>query len=88
MNIAEDYMILRKQVSKENFSDNDLKLIFKDNKYDLVNTLLAIEERTTGLVEYRKLEKPVEKSDAVIKIEELRKIVNEKDEIYSKHISK
>jgi len=88
MNIAEDYMILRKQVSKENFSDNDLKLIFKDNKYDLVNTLLAIEERTTGLVEYRKLEKPVEKSEAVIKIEELRKIVNEKDEIYSKHISK
>jgi len=88
MNIAEDYLILRKQVSKDNFSDNDLKKIFKDNKYDLVNTLLAIEEQTSGLVEYRRLEKPVEKSEAVIKIDELRKIVNEKDEIYSKKTSK
>ena len=88
MNIAEDFMILRKQVSKENFSDNDLKLIFKQNKFDLINTLLAVEESLTGRVDYRKLEKPVEKSEAVKKIEELRQIVNEKDEIYSSKVSK
>ena len=88
MNIAEDFMILRKQVSIDKFSNNDLKLLFKDNKFDIVNTLLAVEERTSGLVDYRRLEKVVEKSEAVSKIEELRKIVNEKDAIYASQFSK
>ena len=88
MNIAEDFMILRKQVSNDKFTDNDLKIIFKDNKFDIVNTLLAVEERTSGLVDYRRLEKVVEKSETVSKIEELRKIVNEKDGIYASQFSK
>jgi hypothetical protein len=88
MNIAEDFMILRNQVSKDNFSDNDLKLIFKANNFDLVNTLLAVEEKLTGRVDYRKLEKPVEKSEAVKKIEELRQIVNDKDEYYNTKVAK
>jgi hypothetical protein len=88
MNIAEDFMILRKQVSNEYFSDNELKLIFKSNKFDLVNTLLAVEERVTGRVDYRLLEKSVEKSEAVLKIEELRQIVNDKDAIYNAQFSK
>jgi len=88
MNIAEDFMILRNQVSRDNFSDNDLKLIFKANNFDLVNTLLAVEEKITGRVDYRKLEKPVEKSEAVKKIEELRQIVNDKDEYYNTKVAK
>ncbi len=88
MNIAEDFMILRNQVSRDNFSDNDLKFIFKANNFDLVNTLLAVEEKITGRVDYRKLEKPVEKSEAVKKIEELRQIVNDKDEYYNTKVAK
>ena len=88
MNIVEDFMILRNQVSKDNFSDHDLKLIFKANNFDLVNTLLAVEEKITGRVDYRKLEKTVEKSEAVKKIEELRQIVNDKDEYYNTKVAK
>jgi hypothetical protein len=81
MNIAEDFLILRKQVSKDHFSDNELKVLFKENKFDVVNTLMVVEERLTGRVDYRLLETHVERSEVEKKIAELRVIVNEKDAI-------
>ena len=79
MNIAEDFLILRKQVAKDHFSDNELKVIFKENKFDVVNTLMAVEERLTGRVDYRLLETHVERSEVEKKIAELRMIANDKD---------
>jgi hypothetical protein len=79
MNIAEDFLILRKQVAKDHLSDNELKVIFKENKFDVVNTLMAVEERLTGRVDYRLLETHVERSEVEKKIAELRMIANDKD---------
>ena len=79
MNIAEDFLILRKQVSKDHFSDNELKVLFKENKFDVVDTLMVIEERLTGRVDYRLLETHVERSEVETKIAELRMIANDKD---------
>ena len=81
MNIVEDFLILRKQVDKERFSDNELKTIFKENKYDVIASLLVVEERLSGRRDYRLSEDSVEKSEVEKKIEELRMIANEKDAI-------
>ena len=81
MNIAEDFLILRKQVAKDHLSDNELKVLFKENKFDVVNTLMAVEERLTGRVDYRLLEKHVERSEVEKKIAELRMITNDKDAV-------
>ncbi len=81
MNIVEDFLILRNQVPKETFSDTELKTLFKENKFDIVNTLMAVEEKVNGKKDYRSFEKKPEKSEHVKKIEELRIIVDEKDAI-------
>ena len=81
MNIVEDFRILRNQVPKDIVSDNDLKTLFKENKFDIVNTLMAVEERVNGKKDYRLFEKKPEKSEHVKKIEELRIIADEKDAI-------
>ncbi len=81
MSIVEDFLILRKQVSKEHFSDNELKSIFKEHKFDVVASLLTVEERLSGRRDYRLDENNVKKSEVEKKIEELRMIANEKDAI-------
>jgi hypothetical protein len=81
MNIIEDFRILRNQVPKETFTDSDLKTLFKENKFDIVNTLMVVEERINGNKDYRLLETIPEKSEHVKKIEELRIIADEKDAI-------
>ena len=77
--IAEDYRILRNQVSTEIYSDNDLKTLFYENNYDLVKCLLIVEERLSGRTAY-KIEQP-ELTETQKKIKELREIANEKDQI-------
>jgi len=81
MNIIEDFRILRNQVPKDTFTDSDLKTLFKENKFDIVNTLMAVEEKVNGKKDYRLFEKKSEKSEHIKKIEELRIIVDEKDAI-------
>lgn len=81
MSIVEDFLILRKQVAKEHFSDNELKAIFKEHKFDVVASLLTVEERLSGRRDYRLDENNVKKSEVEKKIEELRMIANEKDAI-------
>lgn len=81
MNIIEDFRILRNQVPKDSFTDGDLKTLFKENKFDIVNTLMVVEERLNGKKDYRLFEKKPEKSEHVKKIEELRIIADEKDAI-------
>jgi len=78
-NIAEDYRILRNQVSTELYSDNDLKTLFYENEYDLVKCLLIVEERLSGRTAY-KIDQP-ELTETQKKIKELREIANEKDQI-------
>ena len=78
-NVAEDYRILRNQVSREIYSDTELKTLFYDNKYDLVKCLLVVEEKISGLKPY-KIGRP-ELTEAQQKIRELRDIANEKDQI-------
>jgi hypothetical protein len=84
MNIIEDFLILRNQVPKESFTDSDLKTLFKENKFDVVNTLMVVEEKINGKKDYRLFEKKPEKSEHVKKIEELRIIADEKDAILRK----
>ena len=67
MNIIEDFLILRNQVPKETFNDSDLKTLFKENKFDVVNTLMAVEEKINGKKDYRLFEKKPEKSEHVKK---------------------
>ena len=81
MNIVEDFRILRNQVPKETFNDSDLKKLFKEHKFDVVSTLMAIEEKINGKKDYRSFEKIPEKSEHVKKIQELRMIADEKDAI-------
>lgn len=82
-NITEDYNILRKQVSSQIVDDEKLKIIFKNNKYDLITSLLEIENTYFNNKVYT-LEKKPEKDIAHQKIEELRNIVNEKDKLMEK----
>ena len=82
-NITEDFNILRKQVSSNMVDDEKLKIIFKNNKYDLILSLLEIENIFFNNKTYALDIKP-EKDLAHQKIEELRKIVNEKDKLMEK----
>jgi hypothetical protein len=82
-NITEDFNILRKQVSLTLVDDTQLKIIFKHNKYDLVLSLLEIENTYFNNKTYI-LDKKPEKDIAHQKIEELRNIVNEKDKLMEK----
>jgi len=82
-NITVDYNILRKQVSTNIVDDEKLKIIFKNNKYDLIASLLEIEKTYFNNKVYTLDIKP-EKDTAHQKIEELRYIVNEKDRLMEK----
>ena len=82
-NITEDYNILRKQVSTNIVDDEKLKIIFKNNKYDLIISLLEIEKTYFNNNVYT-LDKKPEQDIAHQKIEELRYIVNEKDKLMEK----
>jgi hypothetical protein len=82
-NITEDYNILRKQVSHDIVDDDNLKNIFKNNKYDLILSLLEIENKYFNNKPYVVDAKP-EKNIEHKKIEELRYIVNEKDKVMEK----
>ena len=82
-NITEDYKILRKQVSFDIVDDENLKIIFKNNKYDLILSLLEIENKYFNNKPYVITSKP-ETNIAQKKIEELRNIVNEKDKLMEK----
>ena len=81
-NLIDDFKILRSQVCSLIITDDKLKELFRQNKYDIVNTLLAVEKQISGKQEYTLEElntKPT--TDVVKKISELRKITNEKDEL-------
>jgi hypothetical protein len=80
-NLIDDFKILRSQVCSQTIPDETLKELFRQNKYDIVDTLLAAEKQISGKQEYKCIEaniKPI--SDACKKINELRQITNEKDE--------
>jgi len=80
-NLIDDFKILRSQVCSQTIPDETLKELFLQNKYDIVDTLLAVEKQISGKQEYKCIEaniKPI--SDACKKINELRQITNEKDE--------
>jgi len=78
--IAEDFRILRNQVSKELYSDQELKNLFLENNYDLVKCLLLVEEKISGLKDYRSGE-IVKLSETQERLKELREIANSKDSI-------
>lgn len=78
-NIAEDFRILRNQVSRELYSDSELKTLFYENDYDLVKCLLLVEERISGRTAYTIERAPLTETQQ--KIKELREIANEKDQI-------
>jgi len=82
-NITDDYNILRKQVSLNIVDDEKLKIIFKNNKFDVVLSLLEIEKKYFNNNTYISSQKSV-KDISQQKIEELREIVNEKDQIMEK----
>lgn len=80
-NLIDDFKILRSQVCLQTISDKTLKELFRQNKYDIVDTLLAVEKQISGKQEYRHSEanmRPL--TDVGKKINELRQITNEKDE--------
>jgi len=68
-----DFKILRNQVGDE-YTDKELKILFQKNNYNIVSTLLEIEN-------YVPEPKPEPKNEAIAKIAELREIANEKDKI-------
>ena len=78
-NLIEDYTILRSQVCSLTITDDALKELFRQNKYDIVNTLLVVEKQISGKQEYTQDIKVL--SDVCKKISELRQITNEKDEL-------
>jgi len=84
MNIVEDFLILRKQVPQEQLNDKELKLLFKANNFDIVATLIRVEETFNGKSDYRTLDSKVEKTENIQKIEELRGYVVEKNAILNK----
>lgn len=81
-NLAEDFKLLRNQVSIEKYSDKELKEIFQKNNYDIVNSLLEIEKSISGREAYDV--KTRELTETEKKIKELREIANEKDLLMSK----
>lgn len=81
-NLIDDFKILRSQVCSQKIPDETLKELFRQNKYDIINTLLSAEKQISGKQEYILDElnvKPI--TDACKKINELRLITNEKDEL-------
>ena len=78
--IAEDYRILRNQVSKEIYNDLELKKLFQENNYDVVKCLLTVEERISGRKEY-KIDNETNLTETQQKLKELREIANSKDRI-------
>lgn len=84
MNIVEDFLILRKQVPQEQLNDKELKLLFKESNFDIVATLLRVEEKFNGKRDYRTSEIKLEKPENIQKIEELRGYVVEKNAVLHK----
>jgi hypothetical protein len=81
-NLIDDFKILRSQVCPLLITDDTLKELFRQNKYDIVNTLLAAEKQISGKQEYILEDLTIKPTtDVVKKISELRKITNEKDEL-------
>jgi hypothetical protein len=83
ISITEDFKILRQQVSSDIVDDEKLKIIFKNNTYDLVLSLLEIEKTYFNNRTYTLDVKP-KRDISHQKIEELRHIVNEKDKLMEK----
>ena len=79
-NIAEDYNILRSQVSPDTLDNNGLKILFKENNYNIVDTLVEIEKKYFNNKTYLNDNKN-KKTEAQEKIEVLRNIVNSKDKM-------
>lgn len=79
-NIAEDYNILRSQVSQDTLDNVQLKLLFKENNYNIVDTLIEIERKYFNNNTYINNSK-IQKTEAQEKIEVLRNIVNSKDKM-------
>jgi hypothetical protein len=87
-NLIDDFKILRSQVCSQIIPDEILKELFRQNKYDIVDTLLAAEKQISGKQEYRSMEESIKPiTDACKKINELRQITNEKDE-YIRQLNK
>ncbi len=84
MNIVEDFLILRKQVPQEQLNDKELKLLFKESNFDIVETLLRVEEKFNGKRDYRTSEIKSKKPENIQKIEELRGYVIEKNAVLHK----
>ena len=81
-NLAEDFKLLRNQVSIDKYSDKELKEIFQKNNYDLVISLLEIEKSISGRQPYDLNTKELTETEK--KIKELREIANQKDLLMSK----
>jgi hypothetical protein len=81
-NLAEDFKLLRNQVSIDKYSDKELKEIFQKNNYDLVNSLLEIEKLISGRQAYDLNTKELTETEK--KLKELREIANQKDLLMSK----
>lgn len=83
-NIVEDFLLLRKQVDVALVDDARLKRMFKDNNYDMVNTILQVEKECFNHTSYLEQLPKKSKTEAQEKIDELRVIVQEKDAIMEK----
>lgn len=81
-NLAEDFKLLRNQVSITKYSDKELKEIFQKNNYDLVISLLEIEKSISGREPYDLNTKELTETEK--KLKELREIANQKDLLMSK----
>ena len=81
-NLAEDFKLLRNQVSIHKYTDQDLKTVFQKNNYDIVDSLLEIEKSISGREAYNLNTKELNETEK--KIKELREIANEKDILMSK----
>ena len=81
-NLAEDFKLLRNQVSISKYSDKELKEIFQKNNYDLVISLLEIEKSISGREPYDLNTKELTETEK--KLKELREIANQKDLLMSK----
>lgn len=81
-NLAEDFKLLRNQVSITKYSDKELKEIFQKNNYDLVVSLLEIEKSISGRQPYDLNTKELTETEK--KLKELREIANQKDLLMSK----
>lgn len=81
-NLAEDFKLLRNQVSITKYSDKELKEIFQKNNYDLVISLLEIEKSISGRQPYDLNTKELTETEK--KLKELREIANQKDLLMSK----